>query len=138
MKQVVLELPDDIAREAEREASLVRLPLEAFLAGSVASRLASKVETGTNGSLKLGEGDLSVYSDEALMALIRTPLPKSVGHRISVLQDARCERKLSQEEQQELDAHMSTVHSSTLLKALALDAWRERHGSLPAVIEAAW
>src|SRR5690349_21268815 len=113
MKQVVLNLPDDIAQEAEREANLVRLPLEAFLAGSVASQLASKVKPGPNGSLRLKDGDLSVYSDEALMALIRTPVAKSVGRRISELQDAQCERKLSPEEQQELDAHMSTVHSST-------------------------
>lgn len=136
MPRFVLDLPEDLAAQAERAARSAKLPVEAYIVRGMrelvgARSVAAEIEYWDS-------IDLSNQPDATLTSLIRTPVVKSVADRIGELQDAQCERKLSTDEQAELERLMRIVHTSTMMKAIALGAWKDRHGTLPEKIEADW
>jgi hypothetical protein len=136
MPQVVLELPDDVLERAESEARKRHRSTEGILTDAILSVMDKPRSDSEVRSEPWKDADLSHLSDDVLMGHIRTALPRQFQDRMSVLQERNARRNITHEERVELDEMMRKLHTNTLLKAHALVAWKNRHGSLPAQIQA--
>ena len=128
MRQLVLELPEDFAAEAELAARSAGLDLAAYLVSQIEDmfRDSAAADAAFRNSL-----DLSFLSDEALMGFIRMPVALKLTKRAYELREAQKERELTDQEYTELDRIIRTVETTTHFKGVAIKAWVERHGSLP-------
>jgi hypothetical protein len=137
MRQVVLELPDDVLERANAEARRSHRSTESLLADALVGRL-RRSEADLPDISEASKMDLSEMPDPMLEALIRTPLSADFDARLSELGALNSAGELTGDQRGEFERMLRVVHSSTMLKALALAAWRRRHGSLPSKIEADW
>jgi hypothetical protein len=136
MPQLVLDVPEDLAAQAERAARSAKLPVEAFILRGMRELVGRR---SVAAEIEYWDSiDLSNQPDSVLTSFIHTPVAKSVADRIGELQDAQGERKLTADEQAEHERLMRIVHTSTMMKAIARGAWKDRHGTLPEKIEADW
>jgi len=131
MTQIVLELPDEVWERARRKAAEADRSPEDYLVQRIAGDLMTPVPSSEESRLELEALDLSAFADEHLRALIFTMLPSRVQTRLSELQRGNTEGTLTTEERAEFDRLLRAVQASTLLKAQALAAWKQKHGELP-------
>ena len=137
MRQVTLQIPDEVWEIASLNARRTDRPVEEFLA----SRLARELLSGREASIEPMSSDpwsvidLSGLTDEQLRLHISARLPQEVQVRLTDLQSRNNEGMLSSAEMEEFDRLLRVVHTGTMLKAHALLAWKRRHGSLPPEFE---
>jgi hypothetical protein len=128
MRQVVIELDDEVADEYEEAARLSGLTLAAYLVRQLqeVDRRRYEAEARFWDSIQL-----SHLPDEALRAHIRIQFSRSDYTRFKELQEVDEKRNLTDEEHSELDRIKRKITAFTRLQGKAITAWIERHGPLP-------
>jgi hypothetical protein len=112
--RVVVDLPEDVYRRAERLAQLTRREVSDVLADTLALSLPPLAGTDAT------EGSLVELSDEELLELTEVQLPPTQDKRLSKLLKKQQATGLSETERTQLQALMQAYQEGLLRKAEAL------------------
>jgi predicted transcriptional regulator len=113
-RQVVVDLPDEVYRRAERLAQLTKREVSDVLADTIALSLPPLAGTSA------AEGSLAELSDGEVVELTELQLPSAQDKRLSKLLDKQQAKGLSEAERTELEALMRLYQEGLLRKAQAL------------------
>jgi hypothetical protein len=113
-RQVVVDLPDDVYRRAERLAQLTKRKVGDVLADTIALSLPSL------GSSSEDDRPAAELSDHALLKLTQLQLPPAQNKRLSKLLGKQQGMGLSEAERTELHTLMQLYQEGLLRKAEAL------------------
>jgi hypothetical protein len=124
MRQVLLELPDDVYERAVCMAELATERVESYLA-----RCLQDVFDGRERFW--GHLDLSGLDDKVLLATVAATASTGIQDQLDQLRALNSARQLTRAEQSEYERLIRVAHTGTMLRARALLAWKVRHGCLP-------
>jgi hypothetical protein len=112
--QVIINLPDDVYRQAERFAKLANCDIATILANTIEHSIPSlRPETETL-------PQISDLADEEVLAIAQLQMPLEEDQRLSELLDRQQSGQLTENEHRELNALMQTYQEGLLRKATAL------------------
>ncbi len=130
---ITIHLPDGLYRRLERLASLTQQPLEGLIVKTLSSSL-PPLPDDLAPAFRDALLALEALNDDELRQVADATMPEASYEGLAALRDERCERRLTSDEQAELDRLSQDADTLVLRKAYAavLLTWRGQRLSTPA------